>query len=215
MSLRTAVSIVALLAVPVPLFAQSQTSLRGRHRIELGIGFLGGISAGHNVTAGNVSTRSETNGVLGSIGYAYWVEERVALAVSASVLDADASVSVAGGESRIESATVTSLLFGLRYQPFSIGETETVRPYFNLAVGPYFGSTASVRGGMVNVTESMMETALGSRIGAGLDVLLGRRFNLGIGAGYHFVADFAERIGSEENYSGPELSMSFGLTLGG
>jgi hypothetical protein len=43
---------------------------------------------------------------------------------------------------------------------------------------------------------NVSETALGSRLGIGMDLLFGRLFTLGIGAGYQLVANFENRIGS-------------------
>jgi hypothetical protein len=63
--------------------------------------------------------------------------------------------------------------------------------------------------------ESYSETAIGSRLGIGLDLILAKRFTLGAGLGYHFVSDFEKRIGSEENHSSPEFSLSFGIVFGG
>jgi len=67
----------------------------------------------------------------------------------------------------------------------------------------------------VNIeSESYSETALGSRLGVSMDLLLGKWFTLGVGAGYYLVTDFERPIGSEKNYSSPEFSLSFGMIFG-
>ncbi|NNG15095.1 MAG: hypothetical protein HKM89_01355, partial [Gemmatimonadales bacterium] len=101
--------------------------------------------------------------------------------------------------------------------------------YVAASVGPYFGSVSGVSTGLIASTvshsisaaetavsmSSYTETAFGSRLGVGADILLGRRFTLGFGVGYCLVTDFERRIGSETNYSGPDVALSFGILLGG
>ncbi len=82
-------------------------------------------------------------------------------------------------------------------------------------MGPYFGSVSDVQAGQTTSTEAFTETTFGSRLGLGLDFFLGRLFTLGVGGGYHFVADFDRRVGPETDYSGPEFSLLFGIGLGG
>lgn len=49
----------------------------------------------------------------------------------------------------------------------------------------------------------------------GVDVLLSKRFALGLGVGYRLVGDFDRCVGSRDNYSSPEASVSFEVLFGG
>jgi hypothetical protein len=166
------------------------------------------------VTAGNVTTKSESNGFLGSVGYTYWVEDEWGITFRAGVSDVDATVSTNGSGTLVESATVVPVLLGVKYQPVRLIDSDVMRPFASVSAGPYVGSASEVRTGATTVVEARTESALGSRLAVGLDIRLSRLFRLGFAGGYHFVADFENRIGSEKNYSGPEFSLSFGIVFG-
>ena len=61
--------------------------------------------------------------------------------------------------------------------------------------------------------ETLVETTLGCRTGAGFSILIGSIFKLGIDFGYNFMGDFDSPIGAEKNYSGPDYSMLFGFVF--
>lgn len=223
-----AVVVIFLATFSIPVMAQTlptpekagstgqvvSNSLRGKHCIELDIGLLSEMSATSEVSAGGVTTRSEGNGLIGSIAYTYWLERNLGINFSVGALDADATTSVSGSGVFVESAAVVPVLFGLKYQPFRLTVNDVLRPYLSASVGPYFGFASNVRTGVTTATESFSETALGSHLGAGLDWSLSKLFTLGLEAGYRLVADFGNRIGSEKNYSSPEFSLSFGIVFG-
>jgi len=214
-------ALIALVAAALPISALAQTthesesnSLRGRHGIELSLGFLSEVSAANEVSVGGVATTSEVNGVIGSIAYNYWFADEWAVNLSVGIANADASTSVTGSGVSVESAVVIPLLFGVKYKPIELAVGEALRPYLYAQLGPYFGSASDVRSGTTIGTESYTETALGSRAGVGMDLSLGRSFTLGASVGYRLVSDFARRIGSETNYSSPEFSLSIGVLIG-
>jgi outer membrane protein W len=157
---------------------------------------------------------SEASGVVGSIAYDYWFADEWAFSVSLGVANANASTSVTGSGVFMESATVIPLLFGVKYKPIELAVGDALRPYLYAALGPYFGFASDVRSGTTTGTEAYSETALGSRAGVGMDLSLSRSFKLGFAVGYRFVSDFARRIGSDENYSSPEFSLSIGALIG-
>jgi hypothetical protein len=228
MSLFKAAMVILLLAFPISVIAQTlptpqetesadrpaSNSLRGKHCIEVTAGLLSGMTSTTKVSVGGVTTESEANGFLGSIGYTYWVENDWGITFSAGVSDLDATVSTSGLGTFVKSATVVPLLFGVKYQPSKLIDSDVLRPYASVSAGPYLGSSSEVRTGMTTVVEARSETALGSRLAIGVDLSLSRLFRLGFGGGYHFVTDFEDRIGSEKNYSGPEFSLSFGIVFG-
>lgn len=201
------------MATAVPAVPQYQRA--GRHGIELGIGLLDHTSGQVTVTTTGNTTTTTGTGVGGSLTYTYWLADDVGLSAQIGVVDVDASVSVAGTQSDVRSATVVPLLLGVKYQPFHFRGTERLRPYLSAAVGPYIGTAASVSAGpgIAGVT-SRTEAAPGGRAGIGLDLLVSHRVMLGLGAGYRLMTDFDQAIGAERNYSGAELTLSAGLLLG-
>jgi outer membrane protein W len=192
----------------------SSGCLRGKHGIELGVGFLSEITSTANVTTNDVLLESETNGIVGTIGYTYWFEDEWAFNISAGVIDVDATVTAGAPGTFVESASVVPILLGVKYQPYEIFHSNAVRPYVSAAVGPYLGFASNVWTGVNTSVEARTETALGSRLALGVDIFFARWFKFGFGAGYHFVTDFKNRIGSEKNHSSPEFSASFGVIFG-
>ena len=71
-----------------------------------------------------------------------------------------------------------------------------------------FASESSL---FVGTREAM---TFGAFVGAGADVLLGRRWSLGVGAGYNWMASFSEPIGTRKNYSGLDVGVSLGWMWG-
>ena len=227
-SMFRAIAVISLMVLSISLMGQTlsapeavasadrpaSNSLRGKHCIEITAGFLSEMSATQEVTAGNVTAKSDANGFLGSIGYTYWVENDWGITFRAGVSDVDATVSASGSVTFTQSATIVPLLFGVKYQPSELIDSDVVRPYASVSVGPYFGSSSTVRTGVTTIVEDRSEAAIGSRLAVGVDLRLSRLFKLGVAGGYHLVADFPNRIGSLENCSSPEISMSLGIVFG-
>ena len=228
MSLFKALVVISLMAFPISVMGQTlptpdetasadrpvSNSLRGKHCIEVTAGLLSGITSTTEVSAGNVTTKSETDGFIGSIGYTYWFENDWGITFSVGVSDVDATVSTSDSGTSVISAVVVPMLFGVKYQPSGLIDSDVVRPYASVSAGPYLGSSSEVRTGPFTVVGARSETALGSRLAIGVDLSLFRWFNLGFAGGYHFVTDFENPIGSEKNYSTPEFSLSFGIVFG-
>ena len=228
MSMFKIITVILLMIFPLSAMAQTlpaaekkeytdqsiSNSLRGKHSIALSAGILGGVTVENEVSPGGEITSVVGEEFLGSIGYTYWLENNLAVNFSIGLLSFDVTNSVQGIEESTETATVVPLLFGVKYQPFRLTDTDVLKPYLAASVGPFFGNATMSRTGVNTETEVYSETALGSRLGAGIDLLLSKWFTLGIGGGYYFISDFEKPIGSEKNYSGPEFSLSFGIVFG-
>jgi hypothetical protein len=81
-------------------------------------------------------------------------------------------------------------------------------------VGPYLG-VESYKETNSRVTENVKTLGtFGGYIGGGIDIQMGRYVMAGIRVGYNAMADFPERIGLKDNYSGFELSTGISLLLG-
>ena len=188
--------------------------LRGKHSIAISAGMLGKMTVTNVVSAAGETNRVEAREFLGSFAYTYWLENDLAVNFSVGILGMDVTNSVYGSEVSTETATVVPLLFGVKYQPFTVTESDVLRPYVAASMGPFFGTKTMNRVGAEVETEVYSETALGSHLGGGMDLSLGKWFTLGVGAGYYLVTDFEEPIGSDRNYSGPEFSLTLGIVFG-
>lgn len=190
-------------------------ALQGKHRIEISLGLLTELTTTVEVVAGDVTTSSDSDGLVGSLAYTHYFHDDVALGVHLGVLDAQATTTVQGGQSHVVSAAVVPMLFGVKVQPSSLTLGNAIRPYASVALGPYVGSVSDVRSGTETLVEAFTETALGARFGIGLDFFMGRYFTWGVGGGYHVVSEFDRPVGSTTDYSGPEFSLAVGIALGG
>lgn len=190
-------------------------SLDGVHCIALSLGLLTDLTSTATVSQGGTTVRSDAGALLVSLDYSYGLTPDLAAQFSVGLLDADATVSTTGSTAKVEAATVTAVMFGIKYRPERLSRHHSFRPYASGSVGPVVGSGSYVQAGPVTATGSYSETAFGARLAAGTDILVGRRFALGLGVGYRLVADFDRRVGSRVNYSSPEATISFGVLLGG
>ena len=157
--------IVAAMALPITALAQTTVqsesrSLRGRHEIEISLGFLSQLSVTNEISVAGVETTSEAGGFIGSLGYSYWFAGEWAVDLSVGVANADASMSVSGGGVFMESAAVIPLLFGVSYKPLGLAIGDALRPYA-------FASTSSRCGHRYSVVRgNCPRLALRSRLGS-------------------------------------------------
>jgi hypothetical protein len=220
-TMSTYKALIAIMAVALPSSALAQTtapaeahSLRGKHAVELSLGFLSDVSIESEVSVGSAAMTSEVGGFIGSIAYSYWFANEWAVSLSVGVANADLSTSASSSNFSVQSAVVMPLLFGVKYKPLGLAVGNVLRPYLCASLGPYFGFASDVRTGASTGTESYAETALGSRAGVGIDLSLSKRFTFGLAVGYRLVSDFGRPIGSEKNPSSPELSLTVGVLIG-
>jgi outer membrane protein W len=181
-------------------------SLNGRSAIELSLGVWGGASASNTVGSTGIQSSTGTSFV-GGLGYSYWLRENLALTVTASLLSAQASATVNASNVTQQASTVIPLLLGIRYYVPEPGPDDNIRPYLSAAVGSYFGSEAS---NTLLSQQAYMETAIGGRLGVGVDFFLSNHFKLGAGVGYHLMANFENPVGARMNYNGGEFSLVAG-----
>jgi hypothetical protein len=90
-----------------------------------------------------------------------------------------------------------------------------VKLYLATGLGPVIGLHT---GGSVDESTAFVGTraamTFGGFVGGGADVLLGRRWSLGVSAGYRWMADFSETIGTRKNYSGIDVGIGIGWMWG-
>ena len=207
------------LALVQPAAAQSDhtpriRSLKGKHGLQVNLGVLGQASTTNQVNFFGTITESSADNFSGSVAYTYWFERDWAIHASIGFLDADAKTTVGRGRTVSEAAAVMPLLLGLRYYPSALAPSSGMRPFLAGALGSYVGWQSADRFGPGLTTEARSETAAGAYVGAGIDWFVSNLFKIGLNGGYHFVSDFDRPIGTEDNYSGAELSLTFGFIFG-
>jgi hypothetical protein len=187
-------------------------TLKGRSTIELSIGLWHESRVGNELSAGTIISTAKTSGVLGGLSYAYWMKEDLSVGISAGALAGEATSSVSARGVSQRASAVVPVLLGLRYYVGQSSMDSPVRPFLSVGLGPFISVEAKNE---PFSQESHSETALGTRLGGGIDFLLGQSFKLGTTVGYDLMTDFSTPIGARKNYNGPHFSLSVGFVFGG
>jgi hypothetical protein len=90
-----------------------------------------------------------------------------------------------------------------------------IKPCLAVGPSPVIGSSAgsgTTPGGAF--AGSQTQVTVGKQVGGGVDFILGRRWSLGLSAGYNWMADLAEPIAGRDNYSGFEVGLNIGWLFG-
>jgi len=214
--------IICITSSPIFVTAQQSTnlekstvtSLQGKNSIAVSIGLLIQVNSTNEATLNGIDSNNRVDGTAGSLTYTYWLQPDWAINFSIGILGAEANASVTGSEFSAETGSVIPILFGVRYQPSGLALSHSLRPYLSGAVGPYWGFATKNNTRPFLTNKTISETALGLRVAAGMDWFFSRLFSIGVNAGYHFVSDFEQPVGSQKNYSGPEFSLNFGIIFG-
>ena len=198
----------------------------GKNGIDLNLGFYdnSNVTSTSIVTIINSSEVSNASGGFsGSISYQYWFKNYLSVRIGIGALVTNIENKTYTGIEPIynftgyvttEVATVSSILTGLNFYPLQLSDEKRFLPYISFYAGPYIG--VYNKSEVLNTTvteETLVETTLGCRTGAGFSVLIGSIFKLGIDFGYNFMGDFDTPIAAKENYSGPDYSMLFGFVF--
>lgn len=206
--MRVTSTLFLIVGLPVAAYAQSNTdslSLAGRTNIMLGIGLTGARDA--SSTAGGLSS-THTTGEIGSFAFNHWVRPEIAVQISASVLNADAS-SIGGSD---HTNAITPVLFGVSYSPRALALTNTIRPYISAAAGPYIHTVADATPDTATTTT---ESVAGARVALGANWFVARHFMMSLETDYHTVGRFEHRDAGTAKASGFGVSLGFGLVWGG
>jgi len=196
-----------------PIFAVAD-----RNRLELRVGmWRGGSPTGPTPS---IAVGSQTMDVRGGLQYTRFLRENLAATLSFNVLSAEADLVTINGTSssgtRMQRSQIVSLPLGLQWDP-QPGDLrmKPVKLYLAAGLGPVWGVHA---GGSIDESSLFAGTrvamTVGGFVGAGADVLIGRRWSLGVSAGYNWMADFSEPLGTRKNFSGLDVGVSLGWIWG-
>ncbi len=204
---------LAVLVVAASHAAGAQ-SLDGRHLIELRVGIWNQVTESRTeVTGPGASTTVGSSGVMGGLAYTHWLQEQLALEISAGGMAAGVDVEV-GTSVSTETATVAMLLLGLKYYFPASTYGSSVRPFAGVALGPFIGDQLETEIGTTITAAARTEAAMGGEVSAGVDFVLGRHVLTSLALGYHLMSDFDKPIGGSSNYSGPQLTLGVGYLFG-
>ena len=198
----------------------------GKNGIDLNLGFYNNSNVTNTsimTTINSSEVTSASGGFSGSISYQYWFKNYLSVRIGIGALVTNienktyteiAPIYNFTGYVTTEVTTVSSILTGLNFYPLQLSDEKRFLPYISFYAGPYIG--VYNKSEVLNTTvteETLVETTLGCRTGAGFSVLIGSIFKLGIDFGYNFMGDFDTPIAAKENYSGPDYSMLFGFVF--
>jgi hypothetical protein len=198
-------------------YSYAGDGLNGRSCIELSVGsaFWSQSSVSQSISVSGVRTTAKSGGLSGALSYSYWLQEDLSIHLSMGMFVGEASSSVDYSGVSQRASIVVPILLGLKYYLPAPSPDSRVRSYLSGAVGPFIGFEGKNNEGWLGISqEAHSETALGARIGGGIDFLVGRTFKLGVNVGYNLMTDFANPIGARKNFNGPDFSLGFGIVFG-
>ncbi len=207
MKVPTVPTLLLALHLPLCTIAHAQDlSLKKRSALELSIGLWSG-RASSVVTVSGVQAEVGTNGFVGGLQFTHWMQEYLAVTLSAGVLSGKVSTTVQPLNVTQHVSSVVPILLGLRYYALGAEADGDVRPYVSGAAGAYIGSEV---GNSILSQGSRTEAAFGGRFGAGVDFILSDHFKLGAHSGYNVMSDFTVPVGGRRNYNGGDFSVGLG-----
>jgi hypothetical protein len=193
-------------------------TVQGRNRVELRLGaWLGGSATDPTPS---IAVGTQGMDVRAGLQYTRFLREDLAATLSLNVLSTEADLVTINGVSSsgtsMQRSQIVSMPFGVRWDPRPDDLRMTpVKLYLAAGLGPVWGTHT---GGSIDESSVFAGTrtvaTVGGFVGGGGDVLLGRRWSLGVSAGYNWMADFRETIGARKNYSGVDVGVSIGWMWG-
>jgi hypothetical protein len=190
----------------------SPYAVAGRNRVELRFGTWRMANHGTTVTAG-----VETGDLVAGAHYTRYVDERFAMTFGIEAAGAGSEASIGSDGIFAGGSDLLALRIGARWNPWGQRRVaDAVKPFFAASIGPVLGASSSSfvgNGGLSAGTRA--DSAAGGHIGAGVDFHVARWLSVGVSGGYNWMLDFAEPIGRQDNYSGPQLGVNIGWLFGG
>jgi hypothetical protein len=182
----------------------SQENLLSKHSIDLRVSFWNNSQSAVSVGFHGFSVETGTGGISGEIMYNYYPNSVYSFYVSAGVMNTEVRVE----NLSTYTSTVIPIMMGMKYYIIDYYTDNPFRPYVSGSIGGLFGTESAVE--ILNV-RTHTETAVGGSAGFGTDIILGRLVKLQAEISYNLFTDFAEEIGGNKNYSGPEFSLGIGF----
>jgi len=205
---------ILTLLVSVAMNANSG-SLKNRSGIEIGFGFRedSGFQNEHYVF--DVVNHTSIENMTFSIGFNHWVEENAAFNLSISVIDSENRTGIDDFGVYDYNYAVVPIMAGFKFYPNQNNNRSNFRPFISMAMGPVIRSQNYNYAGSHVYNETYTETVFGGKVGAGVDIIMGKHMILGFDGAYNHYSDFENQFGLENIYNGPEFGIRFGFVFGG
>jgi uncharacterized caspase-like protein len=186
----------------------------GRNRVEVRLGmWRSGTSASRST---GVLAGTDASDLFVGLYYARYLNEKVALTLGLDARSLGAGAAVSAQEVSTGSRKVSTLLFGIRWNPSpSDASGRALKPYLATSLGPIIGW----RSGTAVTAESAFAgsrtiVSVAGHVGGGVDLHLSRSWTIGAFAGFNWMTDFADPIGATDNFSGFQLGVNVGWLFG-
>ncbi|MCU0373020.1 MAG: outer membrane beta-barrel protein [Ignavibacteria bacterium] len=207
----------AILTIPGLIYSQSynqvnngKINLKGKHSINLNLGIIDNTSE-VTVDINNVSTDMNFQA---SMSYNYWFTDELAVEANFGYMSSSVNSNVSFSGVEQKTSVITPYYLGGKYSPCVLSIAENIRPFAFLLLGGVSGSGTEETVNYTNVsTTSFTYTVFSFKSGIGADALINRYIKLGLFFDYLYMPDFEKPVGTRNNYSGINLSFSFGVML--
>jgi hypothetical protein len=186
-------------------------AVAGRNRLALRWGMWRVSGPAPSVSAG-----SDGLDMFAGLQYTRYVSEDLAITLGLQAVGAEEGAVITGQNVFAGSAAVLAVPVGVRWNPMGTGGgARPIKPFLAADVGPVFGATeGSVVAPGTVFAGSRAQATVGGHVGAGVDFHVARWLSIGVNGGYNWMVDFAQPVGSRDNYSGPEFGMTLGWLFG-
>jgi len=207
--------LIAALAILLLSSTLYSRDFKGRWRIELKAGYWGQTSNDYTtVTPSGINVDVPGNSILSGLALSHWVSDDLAFVISTGYAAASIETHVSILEVNTHYVSIIPLLLGARYYLDFFSDESHYNPYLAASVGTFVASEVGTQVGTTVVSVARNLSTFGGHVGAGLDMDIGKNLIFGVSTGYNFMRDYSERIGSRDNYSGPEFAFSISYIFG-
>ncbi len=199
-------------------------ALDPRHRIEVRFGgWTDGWYGYEDGWRGRVSDWHTSGSAQGAFGFEYLTFVRDDLGIGLAVTGLASARGDWGGWDRSGTTQVTtSIPVVVRWYPARrLTHIRTVEPYAAAGIGPVFGVDTSATDGLGahdwrhgGITRTRVATAVGGRLGGGVDIRLGSLFTLGVAGAWNWDAGLPDDLWSGARPSGGEFTVVLGWVFG-
>lgn len=194
-------------------------AVAGRNRLEMRWG-MSRVSQTAQVAQGEVRSGADTRNQIGGMQYTRYLREDLALTFGVNAFATELGSSVSSAAVIDGDAGVVALAVGTRWNPLRGDQRlQSMKPFIAAGLGPVYATEnwsfvgTGLGAGRVG-TGTRKQATLGGHVGGGADFHVARSFSIGVSGGYNWMTDFAEPVGSRDNFSGPEFGLSVGWLFG-
>jgi hypothetical protein len=184
-------------------------AVAGRNRLDLRIG-MWRTGAGDIVSSG-----AGTGDMTAGLQYTRYLKEELAITLNIEAAAAQAGTVVGPDGAFTGASEIVAIPIGVRWNPLGYGrQNDAIKPFVAFGVGPVIGESAGSFAGRTVVAGAHTSATVGGYFRGGADFHLARSFALGLDTGYNWMADFAQPVGAQRNYSGFGFGFRIGFLFG-